>query len=91
MWLLLVFEVLEGDIGALEDVLLLLYLLLEVLDLLVVEDEVIRQFFLQASNFLLALPYVFLALSEIYVQVVDQFLEAVFLAFESVDGGLQYE
>lgn len=55
------------------------------------EDEVISQFFLQTGNFLLGFSYVFLALSEIYVQVVNQFLEAVFFAFKSIDGGLKYE
>lgn len=55
------------------------------------EDEVISQFFLQTNNFLLTLLYVIFALSEIYVQAVDQFLEAVFFAFESIYGRLKYE
>ena len=64
---------------------------MKVFDFLIVEDEIISQFFLQTNDFLLALPYTFLALSEIYVQAFDQLLEAVFFAFESVYGGLQNE
>lgn len=69
--------------------LLLCDLLLEVLDLLIVDDEVISQFFLQVDDFLLALPCIFFAQSELYLQVADQFLEAIFFAFDSVDGRLQ--